>query len=410
MSTTISCFGGLPLGFGIFGFFFVSVPTASASFFTSAVGFANVGGLAVVSVVLVAVVADAPVPELLGMSAVFVLPPPHEAKPMQAAASAGHLRVLLGRITAGRLLTFVNSDRSSPYDRADEMTTRAATPSRSKEHHVAVGLGFWSSFKNGDLDACVELLHPDVEWHASPRLEDLDVVRGREAVRNTLQTLHERFTEDLEVLPEDGRQVGDHVLMVTLLRGRGEFTKQPITSREAWVVSIRDDKLARIVVYPNAPAAWLGFEELLKATMPARNPPELSAPRVTLAPEMENPSATPGEATNVNSMPAGDGAAMVPPLGSTSQLTLTFTFEEAEALNRWMLKPSRDGDLPADDPEVRPGLMKIRTAVEHSQAIAAVRHELEQAGIPTQHLSDQQVAQLGRRISQAAPLLGGAQG
>ena len=46
----------------------------------------------------------------------------------------------------------------------------------------------------------------------------------------------------------------------------------------------------------------------------------------------------------------------------------------------------------------------------HAQAIAAVRHELEQAGVPTQHLSDQQVAQLGRRISQAAPRLGGAQG
>jgi hypothetical protein len=75
-----------------------------------------------------------------------------------------------------------------------------------------------------------------------------------------------------------------------------------------------------------------------------------------------------------------------------------------------MLKPAQDGGLAADDGNVRPGLMKIRTAVEHAQAIAAVRHELEQAGVPTQHLSDQQVAQLGRRISQAAPRLGGAQG
>jgi ketosteroid isomerase-like protein len=290
------------------------------------------------------------------------------------------------------------------------MTSRTATPSRSKEHHVAVGLGFWSSFKNGNIDACLDLLHPEVEWHPTPQLEDLDVVRGHEGVRTVLQLLHDRFCESLEVLPEDGRQVGDHVLMVTLLRARSEFTKQPITSREAWVVSIRDDKLARIVVYPNAPDARLGFEELLKATMHARNPPEIPAPRVTLAPEMENSAATPPEITSVNPAPMGDGPTSVPPLGSTSQITLTFTFEEAEALNRWMLKPSRDGELAADDREVRPGLMKIRTAVEHAQAIAAVRHELEQAGIPTQHLSDQQVAQLGRRISQAAPLLGGAQG
>src|SRR5215217_6947296 len=146
------------------------------------------------------------------------------------------------------------------------MNARAATPARSKEHHVAVGLGFWSAFKNGQIDACVELLHPNVEWHPTPKLEDLEVVRGRDSVRTTLQSLHDRFAEQLEVLPEDGRQVGDHVLMVTVLKGRNQFTGQPISSRESWVVSIRDDKLGRIVIYPNAPAARLGFEGLLRAT------------------------------------------------------------------------------------------------------------------------------------------------
>jgi ketosteroid isomerase-like protein len=295
------------------------------------------------------------------------------------------------------------------------MTTRTATPARSKEHHVAVGLAFWSAFKNGDIDACVELLHPGVEWHPSPRLEDLDVVRGRDDVRVTLQVLHDRFFEGLEVLPEDGRQVGDHVLMVTMLRGRNQFTKQPISSRECWVVSIRDDKLGRIVVYPNAPAARLGFEELLKVSgaepepeaEPEKNPAVEVLEGVTLAPEMENSAATPAELANVDLAPAGDGRAQA---GPGNQITLTFSFEEAEALNRWMLKPAQDGGLAGDDASVRPGLMKIRTAVEHAQAIAAVRHELEQAGVPTQHLSDQQVAQLGRRISQAAPRLGGAQG
>jgi hypothetical protein len=198
--------------------------------------------------------------------------------------------------------------------------------------------------------------------------------------------------------------------MVTLLKGRNQFTKQPISSRECWVVSIRDDKLGRIVVYANAPAARLGFEELLKAASPEKDPPVENGARVTLAPEMENSAATPAELANVDAGAAGDGHAPAAHTGSGNQITLTFSFEEAEALNRWMLKPAQDGGLAADDAAVRPGLMKIRTAVEHAQAIAAVRHELEQAGVPTQHLSDQQVAQLGRRISQAAPRLGGAQG
>jgi ketosteroid isomerase-like protein len=289
------------------------------------------------------------------------------------------------------------------------MTTRVATPARSKEHHVAVGLGFWSAFRNGDLDGCVQTLHPDVEWHPSPELEELDIAHGRDDVRAVLEGLRDRFADGFDVLPEDGRQVGDHVLMVTLLTGRNPFTGQEIRSRECWVVSIRDDMLARIVAYPSAAEARVGFEELLKAAGPEKNPPIEPPPGITLAPEMENSAVTPAELANVDAMPAGSPLAD-PGSISGNQITLTFSFEEAEALNRWMLKPSQDGGLAADDAGVRPGLMKIRTAVEHAQAIAAVRHELEQAGVPTQHLSDQQVAQLGRRISQAAPRLGGAQG
>src|SRR4051812_49867781 len=102
MSTTVSLDGGLPDGFGIFGFFFVLVPTASAIFFTSAVGFAKVGGLVVACVVVVVV--DAPVPpELLGMSAGFLPPLPRGARPMHTTATAGHVRGLGSRITAGPL-------------------------------------------------------------------------------------------------------------------------------------------------------------------------------------------------------------------------------------------------------------------------------------------------------------------
>jgi ketosteroid isomerase-like protein len=288
------------------------------------------------------------------------------------------------------------------------MALRTETQSRSKEHHVAVGLGFWSAFKNGDIDTCVSLLHPQVEWYPTPKFDDGERVRGRDDVQQVVQALHDRFADGIEVLPEDGRQVGDHVLMVTMLQGRNQFTKQPIKSRECWVVSIRDDNWCRIVVYPNAPAARLGFEELLKAAGPAEIPPAEVPVAVTLPPAMENSTSTPAEFANSDA-PAIDGG--FPPVtapGGATNISLTFTFEEAEALNRWMLKPSQDGGLAADDSAVRPGLMKIRTAVEHAQAIIAVRHELEQAGVPTQHLSDQQVAQLGRRISQAAPRLTGS--
>src|SRR5262249_56455826 len=106
-STTVSFVGGDPDGFAIFGFFFVSVPTASASFVTSAVGFAKVAavvvGVVVVSLVVVAALepVSAPAP---GMAAVLV-PPPHAAKPIESAARAGHFRAFICRITAATLLS-----------------------------------------------------------------------------------------------------------------------------------------------------------------------------------------------------------------------------------------------------------------------------------------------------------------
>src|SRR2546421_10657480 len=103
------------------------------------------------------------------------------------------------------------------------MATRASTYGRSKEHHVAVGLAFLSAFKTGDIDACVEMLHPDVEWHPSPKLLDSDMLRGRDEVRNELDTLHDRYANEIDVIPEDGRQQGDHVLLVALFKGTSTF-------------------------------------------------------------------------------------------------------------------------------------------------------------------------------------------
>jgi hypothetical protein len=73
----------------IFGFFLVSVPTASAIFCTSALGFAKVGAFAVVSVVVSVGVAIVPVSDPSGISAVFELP--HAARATQTPARAGHL-------------------------------------------------------------------------------------------------------------------------------------------------------------------------------------------------------------------------------------------------------------------------------------------------------------------------------
>ena len=85
-----------------------------------------------------------------------------------------------------------------------------------------------------------------------------------------------------------------------------------------------------------------------------------------------------------------------------SALTLELPLSEAEALRTWLLKPAKDGTTSLDDPLVSRVLTKLGTAVDTVLATVNVRRELEQAGLAIEHLSDEQVSELGRRVAQAA--------
>jgi hypothetical protein len=83
-------------------------------------------------------------------------------------------------------------------------------------------------------------------------------------------------------------------------------------------------------------------------------------------------------------------------------LTLDLALSEAEALRTWLLKPAQDGTTSLDDPLVSRALTKLGTAIDTVLATVNVRRELRQAGLAIDHLSDEQVCDLGRRVAQAA--------
>jgi hypothetical protein len=83
-------------------------------------------------------------------------------------------------------------------------------------------------------------------------------------------------------------------------------------------------------------------------------------------------------------------------------LTIELALGEAEALRTWLLKPAKDGTTSLDDPLVSHALTKLGTAIDTIQATVNVRHELKQAGLAIDHLTDEQVCELGRRVTQAA--------
>jgi hypothetical protein len=82
-------------------------------------------------------------------------------------------------------------------------------------------------------------------------------------------------------------------------------------------------------------------------------------------------------------------------------ITLELSVVEATALRNWLLKPAADGSSTMDDETLNPVMSQLAHELDFREGVAAIRQELEQAGLATARLSDEQVAQLGRRIGEA---------
>jgi hypothetical protein len=87
--------------------------------------------------------------------------------------------------------------------------------------------------------------------------------------------------------------------------------------------------------------------------------------------------------------------------GSGPAVTLELGLGEAQALHTWLLTSAKDGVTALDEPLVNRSLTALGNAVQSVQATVNVRHELEQAGLAVDHLSDEQVRELGRRVTHA---------
>jgi len=90
------------------------------------------------------------------------------------------------------------------------------------------------------------------------------------------------------------------------------------------------------------------------------------------------------------------------PFDSEPTLALELELQEAEALRAWLLKATAEGVTSLDDPLVNGALTKLGRLVDSVHATVNVRRELEQAGLEVAHLTDDQVRELGRRVSDAA--------
>ena len=103
------------------------------------------------------------------------------------------------------------------------------------------------------------------------------------------------------------------------------------------------------------------------------------------------------EATTTNQ--GGNGRPEAAPVDSA--LTLELSVAEAQSLRSWLLKPAADGSSTMDDEVLKSVMGKLSHDLDYREGVANVRLELEQAGLATAALSDEQVANLSHKIAEA---------
>jgi uncharacterized protein len=120
----------------------------------------------------------------------------------------------------------------------------------SEENVEAVRRGI-DAYARGDVDAVLEELDPEIEWH--PLLQVLlggeaTVYQGYEGVRELYRDLYEAFTEP-QAEASDFRDLGERVIAVGRLRGRGRESGAKVETAIAWLAEFKNGKAVRVREY-----------------------------------------------------------------------------------------------------------------------------------------------------------------
>jgi ketosteroid isomerase-like protein len=99
------------------------------------------------------------------------------------------------------------------------------------------------SYNTRDLD--YELMTPDFEWTTAMAGVDNEVMRGREGIDNYYENL-DAVWEHVRVFGGEWRDLGDRVLWLGQMEGRGRGSGATVVSPAASLYEFRDGRISRI--------------------------------------------------------------------------------------------------------------------------------------------------------------------
>jgi ketosteroid isomerase-like protein len=113
------------------------------------------------------------------------------------------------------------------------------------------------AFNRRDPDGMDELATPDCEWVTSMGPIEGEIFRGREGGETYFARLSDAW-EEFRTIAEDLRDLGDSVLMLGRIEGRGKGSGVPIDTPLGQIFDFREGKVCRI-------RSYLDHREALKA-------------------------------------------------------------------------------------------------------------------------------------------------
>ncbi len=111
------------------------------------------------------------------------------------------------------------------------------------EANVETAKRAMDSYNTRDLD--YELLTPDFEWTTAMAGVDNEVTQGREGVDNYYESL-DAVWEHVRVFGGEWRDLGDRVLWLGQMEGRGRGSGATVVSPAASLYEFRDGRISRL--------------------------------------------------------------------------------------------------------------------------------------------------------------------
>ena len=100
---------------------------------------------------------------------------------------------------------------------------------------------WFKRLNRGDRDLSTDELHPD--FQVVSRLQDKPF-EGREGLHRWMQEVDEQF-RDWELVGDEWRDAGDHVVVLGRLRLRGKGSGVGVEQPHGWLVEFKDGKVFR---------------------------------------------------------------------------------------------------------------------------------------------------------------------